>query len=945
MEEKFAGMLEIIDDDGDSFIRRANMYFKKRPELLSIVEDTYRAYRALAERYDLLSRDLQSANRTIATMFPDQVPYSIHDEDDENGCLASPRPDTPPPSKPGSRVPVPNIDFRSQSMLLLRKGQLKKSISSAEAGLCPQSGLSKEEALEEINKLEKEILEMQTEWELVKNSYEQAYKRLCAIENGISEKQKRVCSLQDEYDIRSTIDDNEARVLMANRVLKTCHESLVKLQQTHEQSTEEGRVESKRIKKANEAFEALRRKFNCPPTKQELKRVSSATDVNKMVYEFEIAEKDSGYIESLQKEIEEKLESSLGSSLTMSQLADKIDDLIQRVVNLENAVFSENASVKRLKSDADDLQEHVKNLEEDEEALVGGSECAEQRICALERELSRVKDLLRTVIDQNNSLKAHFAEAKCNINHLSVNLHAVNMDEEFDNLELSKEGKPKVDAKSDRKIELKEETEGKDEDDSAEGRNDVDSESSNKIDADSDEYKAEKNSLSETATSTMVADSGKSTEQMDECKVEKKSFPESASSTIVDSDSEKGAELMDESKVEKKCISRTASSTIDTDNPESETDEEEELQKWRKLYNSGSDERDKILLDEYSTVLRNYKGVKKKLKEVDRKNRDSFYELAYEIRELKTALATRDEEIKLLRRKSSLTESEASHAMISPESTLSDFIQISPVAADEGKVESIEREAKATRRKRSLSRSRSFLTSEGKIRADIDELLEDNIAFWMRFSTSFHQIQKYETSVQDLKSELSTLRERKKQEANGKEEPLGSEGRPIYAHLREIKAEVTLWLETNAVLKDEVQGRYSSLCNIEEEVLRMSKSNDYKGELELDGYQAARFQGELLNMKQENSKVSNELKEGFDRMQQLKEDIGNVMANLEKGIEAASASRLRRSGSSTRNRIPLRSFLFGIKLRSKRQKKGSSISGQPQFQPQRSYGTEPTEPP
>ncbi|XP_039024635.1 protein NETWORKED 2A-like [Hibiscus syriacus] len=895
MEEKFAGMLEIIDDDGDSFIRRANMYFKKRPELLSIVEDTYRAYRALAERYDLLSRDLQSANRTIATMFPDQVPYSIHDEDDENGCLASPRPDTPPPSKPGSRVPVPNIDFRSQSMLLLRKGQLKKSISSAEAGLCPQSGLSKEEALEEINKLEKEILEMQTEWELVKNSYEQAYKRLCAIENGISEKQKRVCSLQDEYDIRSTIDDNEARVLMANRVLKTCHESLVKLQQTHEQSTEEGRVESKRIKKANEAFEALRRKFNCPPTKQELKRVSSATDVNKMVYEFEIAEKDSGYIESLQKEIEEKLESSLGSSLTMSQLADKIDDLIQRVVNLENAVFSENASVKRLKSDADDLQEHVKNLEEDEEALVGGSECAEQRICALERELSRVKDLLRTVIDQNNSLKAHFAEAKCNINHLSVNLHAVNMDEEFDNLELSKEGKPKVDAKSDRKIELKEETEGKDEDDSAEGRNDVDSESSNKIDADSDEYK--------------------------------------------------GAELMDESKVEKKCISRTASSTIDTDNPESETDEEEELQKWRKLYNSGSDERDKILLDEYSTVLRNYKGVKKKLKEVDRKNRDSFYELAYEIRELKTALATRDEEIKLLRRKSSLTESEASHAMISPESTLSDFIQISPVAADEGKVESIEREAKATRRKRSLSRSRSFLTSEGKIRADIDELLEDNIAFWMRFSTSFHQIQKYETSVQDLKSELSTLRERKKQEANGKEEPLGSEGRPIYAHLREIKAEVTLWLETNAVLKDEVQGRYSSLCNIEEEVLRMSKSNDYKGELELDGYQAARFQGELLNMKQENSKVSNELKEGFDRMQQLKEDIGNVMANLEKGIEAASASRLRRSGSSTRNRIPLRSFLFGIKLRSKRQKKGSSISGQPQFQPQRSYGTEPTEPP
>ncbi|KAE8669138.1 hypothetical protein F3Y22_tig00112254pilonHSYRG00076 [Hibiscus syriacus] len=715
MEEKFSGMLEIIDDDGNSFIRRANM-------------------------------DLQSANRTIATMFPDQVPYSIHDEDDENGCPDSPRPDTPRPIKPGSKVPVLKINFRSHSMLLLRKGQLKKSISSAQAGLCPHSGLSKEE---------------------------------------------------DEYDIGSTIDDNESRLLMANRVLKTCHESLVKLQQTHEQSTEEGRVEFKRIKKVNEKFEALRKKFNCLPTnQQELKRVSSTTDVNKIVYEFENTEKDSRYIESLQKEIEEKLESSSGSSLTMSQLTDKIDDLIQRVVNLEIAVFSENASVKRLKSDTDELQEHVKSLEEDEETLVGGSDSAEQRICALERELRSPKNL---------------------------NLHAVKMDDKVNNMELSEEGKSKVGVEPDRKIRghhiesvpghssaLKDtevEVKGKDEDDSAEGRNNVDYESSNKVDADSekgteqmDEYKTEKNSLSETTTSTIA---------------------DSESDNKIVADSEKGTEQMDEYKTENS-FSRTASSaitTIDTENPVSETDEEEELQKWRKLYNSGSDERAKILL-EYSTVLRNYKNVRKKLKEVDQKHRDSFYELAYEIRELKNALATRDEEIKLLRRKLSLTESEASHTMTSPESTLSDFIQISPVATDKGKVESIEKEAKATRRKRSLSRSCSFLTSVGKIRADIDELLEDNIAFWM----------------------------------------------------------------SNAVLKDEVQGRYSSLCNIKEVELRMSKSNDYKGELELDGYKAARFQGVLLNMKQENSKVSNELKGGFDRMQQLKEDIGDIMANLEKEI-------------------------------------------------------------
>ncbi|TYJ36076.1 hypothetical protein E1A91_A05G283100v1 [Gossypium mustelinum] len=923
VEEKVSNMLEIIDDDGDSFAQRANMYYRKRPELLAIVEDTYRAYRALAERFDYLSRDLQSANRTIATVFPDQVPYSLHDEDDENSCLVltSSSLNKSKSLKPGSRVPSPKTDFRSQSMLLLRKGQLKKAFSSAQAASSLNSGLSKEEALEEINKLQKEILEMQTERELVKNSYEQGYKKLCEIENDITEKQKRIYSLQDEYDIRSAIDDNEARILMANRVLKTCQESLVKLQETHEQSTEEGRVESKRIKKVNEAFEALRKKFNSPQTdQQKQKKASSARDVDNMVYEFNSAEKGREYMELLQKEIEEKLELDPSSSLTMSQLADKIDDLVQRVVNMETAVFSENASVKRLKSDADELQEHVKSLKEDEEVLAEGSDSMEQRISVLEGELSGVKELLKTIIEQNNSLKAHFTAASCDINHLSVNLHAVKMDEEVENAELSEEGKPKVDAKPNRKtkeycIELvprdspalgtESEMEEKDEDVSAEEINTVNSESRNKFDV----------------------------------------------------DSTKDSEVINEFKDENKSLSKTASCTTDTENPKVET-EEEELPNWRKLHLSGLDEREKALLDEYSSVLHNYKDVRKKLKEVDQKNRDSFYELASQIKELKSALAARDEEIQSSRQHLSfinenkdgnLSEYEASHAIMSPESTLTESIPASPVAAGEGKGESIKKAGEKSKgdamQPRSLTRSRSILTVEDKIRSDIDELLEENLAFWLRFSTCFHQIQKYQNSVKDLKAELSKMRERKKQEAGGKEEPVGSEARPIYAHFREIKTELTLWLENNAVLKDEVQCRYSSLCKIQEEIERISNVSGHEGEPQFNGYQAAKFQGEIINMKQENNKVSNELNAGFDCVKQLKEEVENLMVELDKEIEAAT-SKNQQSVSRSRSRIPLRSFLFGIKLKNKWQQKGPSMfaCGHPTLQRQYSYLTDPTDP-
>lgn len=50
-------MLKLIEEDADSFAQRAEMYYKKRPELISMVEDFYRAHRSLAERYDLLKSD------------------------------------------------------------------------------------------------------------------------------------------------------------------------------------------------------------------------------------------------------------------------------------------------------------------------------------------------------------------------------------------------------------------------------------------------------------------------------------------------------------------------------------------------------------------------------------------------------------------------------------------------------------------------------------------------------------------------------------------------------------------------------------------------------------------------------------------------------------------------------------------------------------------------
>ncbi|KAL2323523.1 hypothetical protein Fmac_027902 [Flemingia macrophylla] len=80
MDVKVKHMIKLIEEDADSFARRAEMYYKKRPELMKMVEDFYRAYRALAERYDHATGVIRHAHRTMAEAFPNQVPMMLTDD-------------------------------------------------------------------------------------------------------------------------------------------------------------------------------------------------------------------------------------------------------------------------------------------------------------------------------------------------------------------------------------------------------------------------------------------------------------------------------------------------------------------------------------------------------------------------------------------------------------------------------------------------------------------------------------------------------------------------------------------------------------------------------------------------------------------------------------------------------------------------------------------------
>ncbi|KAK4425641.1 protein NETWORKED 1A [Sesamum alatum] len=95
MDAKVKSMIKLIEEDADSFARRAEMYYKKRPELMKLVEEFYRAYRALAERYDHATAELRHAHRTIAKAFPDQVPFELVEDSPSKPLAQDKEPNTP----------------------------------------------------------------------------------------------------------------------------------------------------------------------------------------------------------------------------------------------------------------------------------------------------------------------------------------------------------------------------------------------------------------------------------------------------------------------------------------------------------------------------------------------------------------------------------------------------------------------------------------------------------------------------------------------------------------------------------------------------------------------------------------------------------------------------------------------------------------------------------
>ncbi|XP_074561124.1 protein NETWORKED 2A-like [Curcuma longa] len=901
MDGRVKTMLKIIEVDADSFAKRAEMYFKRRPELISFVEEAYREYRGLAERYDHISGELHKANHTIATAFPDQVQYAMLEEEDEN----FPKAITPIDPR---KIHKPIVD----GLLNKRRGERQPSMKT-QTPLRSKTPVNRKKAQEEISKLQKEVLVLQTEKEFIKSSYETGVAKYWEIEKKIVEMLEDAYCLEDEFNASAVvIEDNEARALMTATALKSCEDAIFNLHEHQNKSMEQEILESSRIKASREKLLALKRELgkfqveNTDNADESTQKKSTIFNEDEKCFSFN---KERIPLQLLCEKLKIYLERDPDNSV--EDVSEKIDELVSRITSLELAVSQQTAKIHRLRSENNELEKYLLGLEEEKMILINELNGTSNTLKQAEEQLNIVEILGKNVQDEEIILCRNINKAYDSFVDVSGKLQFLSQedDEHIESGYLEDEI-----SSSDELIECedKEVTEIHDQNENSFEEIHVTEEHSIK-----DHTKL--NSGSEISSNCSAENLTEQNEYM---------FKDS-SGTGVNFDNSTHTDR--EAQFEEKEIS---------------------VDLYHLLLNS-LEGREKILLAEYTSILQRYKETKKKLSEVEKKNENYHKEIMTLLQELNNTSTMKDEEIQLLKQQIESSKmnpnvkipseaGESSHRNFESLSCFPKFnientnLQCSQMI-DDANITSTRRTCKtkfvgepggliAEHINLQLNdKPKDSSPIEEKFRRGMDDLLEENLQFWLRFSSSFQHIQELQAQFENVQTDIKNMKDIIAQQANNgtfNDQVPQSDSVPIVSKLRELKTELQIWLEQSIFLRDELETRLLSLCSIQEEINRATEANQQSEEFQLSPCQAAKFQGEVLDMQLENNKVANELQAGHDHVRHLQAEVEKELTKLHVHLELPRLRNNRplpfkhfHSRTRTPSRVPLRSFLFGPKIK------------------------------
>ncbi|GJM94422.1 hypothetical protein PR202_ga11063 [Eleusine coracana subsp. coracana] len=869
MEDRVKCILFLLGEEADSFAKRAEMYYKRRPEVIDSVEEAYRAYRALAERYDHISGELHKANHTIVTAFPDQVQYALLEEDDDNLPKAF------------TTVDPRKIHKSTVEGLMKKKHGGKSELKNG--GKKSANPISKENAHAEIGRLQKEILVLQTEKEFIKSSYESGIAKYWDLEKQINDMQEEVCYFQEEFNENAVIEDDEARALMTATALKSCEDAIMKFQEQQRTFFSQAITESERVKVAREKLESLMRahgkslSYSGNPPYGNVKN-----DVSIKIYELYSMKKEKIELQETVDKIKEYFQ--MNSDLSVEEIAEKIDELVNKVVDLEIMVSSQTAQINGLCLENNELEKSLQTLQEEKIELANGPGELTDKLKETEEELIRVENAGRSYHAEERVFYSNFTEIVNSFCDITKMLRLPPIEhQDISRCMLTDKATPSIGTEPSGEHDKTNPPEDPETDEDA--RN-------TQVDGSPEHY-----DIPET---DILPNDRENVKQEDS-----KQYYSTPCNNIFEDNNEENM------KMNKEGSSVTRSPTTLSVKVADVEDQEDSMIKLQDMLMNRLQDKEKVLLAEYTSVLRNYKNTKKKLMEEETKNQESLNQMTAMISDLRSTNAMKDVEIRSLRellnsfpyknasykgrRMNSTMSLSEKDGMIRGHRRTPSFLHIHQRAQSTSSMPRIMENSSSLKtnfRNKSEDAKSSHdavtspeiiiledvkLTSVGdmenaspleeKFRADIDTFMEENLAFLMKFSMSFQQIQGFQTKYEQLQPDISKLINEEKLKAtkdHANNHPARTETEATEKRLRELKIELQVWLEQNEMLKGELQCRFDSLCSIQAEIEEaMEMGADTEEGARFAPYQAAKFQGEVSNMKHENNKVANELQAGL----------------------------------------------------------------------------------
>lgn len=366
MDDKVKSMIKLIEEDADSFARKAEMYYKKRPELMKMVEEFYRAYRALAERYDYATGELRHAHRTLVKAFPDQVPSELIE-------------DSPESSAQEKEQDMHFLDdllqhFRGLSSQDMNDAKKSGIHNENLEGGCAKRGL-KELSEIEVQCLKKALEDMQIEKDHVLLQYQQCQQKLSKMEE----------ELNNAQEDSARFNENAC---LAEIELQTLKEALIQLETEKHAGSLKQRYYLDRI--------------------SDLEGMASQLQENLKGLENRAIESE-GQAQNLKDEMS-RLE------LEKEEMFHLYNNCISKLSDLESIVSVKEDEIRLLKKQAEraeadvfELKRTLVDLNQEKEASAQQYQCCLETISSLEKDLASAKDDVKRL---NNEVMVGNAKLK-----------------------------------------------------------------------------------------------------------------------------------------------------------------------------------------------------------------------------------------------------------------------------------------------------------------------------------------------------------------------------------------------------------------------------------------------------------------------------------------------------------------------------------------------------